>query len=110
MTGVDIWAAAAALVAGACLALRANMLKPDFTDWCSAPRAVWLGLFALSVVMTGAGINILSGGGASGREAATYTAMAVSAVLMLVNLHRQMIEARGAKEEAGHVDLETVNR
>lgn len=110
MTAVDIWAGMAALAAGACLALRANMLKPDFVGWCSAPRLVWLGLFMLSVVMTGVGINIMAGGHATGREAVVYTALAACAVVMLGNLHHQMLAARAAKEEAAHVGVETVNR
>lgn len=94
MTVIDLWATVMAFFASACLGLRSYMLKPSMAAWCSAPTTVWLALFGASVVLAAAGLNIMGEGTATAREAATYTAIAFAASVMLVNLHRQMLEAR----------------
>lgn len=93
MNGLDIWATAAYAIASVALGLRANMLKPHYGRWAQAPAAVWASIFVLSVA---AGIGVLSlvwprgaSSHATAREAMVATALAVAAVVLLINLHRQ---------------------
>jgi len=90
MIGLDLWTAVMSAVTCVCLGLRANMLKPGFSSWCSAPRVVWMSLLTLSLGAAITGLSIVRGGTpATAREAIVMTALAASALVMLVNLYRQ---------------------
>lgn len=90
MTGMDATAVIAAALASGWLALRAYMLKPAFGSWCTAPGRVWASLLALSVTCAIIALSILRGGGhATARETMLLIVLAVVAVMMLDNLHRQ---------------------
>lgn len=90
MTAMDLVAASAAFVAGGALAIRSYMLRPDFVSWCSAPRWVALSIMALSVACMIVGLSIVrSGVPATPREALLLVVLAVAALAMLFNLHRQ---------------------
>lgn len=88
MTPLDIVTVMNAGIAGLALALRGNMLKPEARAWASS-RAASLIVLALSVTMGGVAIDVFSRGGATPREAAIVTAVALSSVAMLVHLWRQ---------------------
>ncbi len=107
LTIVDAWAALAAATAGAFLALRSNMLKPGFAAWCDASAPVRLSLFILSVIMGGAVVSIVRGGGATPREAVWYSALAVVSVVMFANLVAQARARSPEKSPLTAVDLET---
>lgn len=90
MTGLDLTAIVAGTLASGWLALRAYMLKPAFQSWCSAPGRVWASLLALSVACAICALSILRGGGhATAREALLLIVLAITALVMLENLHRQ---------------------
>lgn len=88
MTPVDIWAAAAAFLAGSAIAIRGHMLRPHQRAWTHAPAAVWLCLAFLGITLLMAAVGLLFGLHASAHEAVIYTALAVTAVVMLWNLNR----------------------
>jgi hypothetical protein len=88
MAPLDIVTIGNAAIAGLALALRGNMLKPEAKAWASS-RAASLIILALSVTMGGVAIDVWSRGGATTREAAIVTAVAISAVAMLVHLWMQ---------------------
>lgn len=94
MTLLTFWAAAAALLASACLGLRANMLKPQFTSWTTAPVWVWVSIGILSVVELIVSASMFRGMSATPREAVVHTVLAVSSGIMLWNLERQAVERR----------------
>ena len=79
-----------AFISGSSLAIRANMLKPDLKAWVSAPNAVWLSLWALSLAYGMAACNLLLLDGKSGWMLILIcTASAISSVIMLGNLMYQ---------------------
>lgn len=88
MTGVDLWAAVALLVAACATALRRYMLKPGLGEWSAAPRAVQTALAALSISLAMGFITLCGGAHATPREAAIYTVLAVVTLVMLRNLNR----------------------
>ena len=88
MAPLDIVTVLNAGVAGLALALRGNMLKPETRAWASS-RTASLIIMGLSVTMGGVAIDVFNRGGATAREAAIVTAVAVSAVAMLVHLWMQ---------------------
>lgn len=98
---VDIWAFTAALVASAALALRSQMLRPTFHTLVDAPTMVWLSLSALGIACGGYAVTIASGNHAIAREAVLLTALAVSAVIMLINLRTQAKAATAAAAAGG---------
>lgn len=99
MTSVDLWALVAAFVAFVSLGLRANMLKPHLATWKTAPDWVWVSVSFLSICFGAACVNIMNGGHANVREAATYTAVAVASTALLVNL-----ALNGRNEPHGNAD------
>lgn len=90
MNTLDIVAALASGSACVTYGLRANMLKPMFNSWVSAPTFVWLPLVALSIIL---GANcwsiVRTGVHATPREVILLVALAVSSLCMLVNLNNQ---------------------
>lgn len=90
MTGMDLAAAGAAALASGCLAIRSYMLRPDFESWCSAPRWVTSAIMLLSVTCAIVALSVVrSGVHATPREALLLIVLAVTALAMLLNLHRQ---------------------
>lgn len=85
---VDLWAAAAAAVAGGALALRSNMLKPHHGVWALAPLPVRWALSGLAIALGMAAVSICGDAQASAREAMVYSVLAVSSVVMTWNLHK----------------------
>lgn len=87
---VDLWAGIAAATASAALGLRANMLKRQYSSWCSAPFPVVLALVLASACHAGVVLRLIGGRAhASPHEALVYTGTAAAAVVLLVNLARQ---------------------
>jgi len=89
---VSIWSAAAAATCCVALGLRANLLKPKVSI-CDAPTGVWISLIVLSMICGGAAVSLVFGERiikGTYREAVVYTALAVSSVIMLFNLMRQV--------------------
>lgn len=98
MDAVTLAAGVSAAAAGAFLALRANMLKPEFSSWPEAPGCVRWATFALSVVFGGYAWAVFVGGRpATGMELAITAAMAVYAFLLWLNLYRQ-VRAAGEQD------------
>lgn len=90
MTAIDHWAAISAAIACLFLGLRAEVLKPGVAKFHTAPTPVVLALAILSIAMAAAVISIWWGEGhATLREAWVYTGIAVSAVILFWNVHRQ---------------------
>lgn len=102
-TIIDTWAAIMAALACVALGVRANMLKPRFVSWNSAPPPVFLALAFQAIVAGCCAYQLLRGGHANLREAAFYTAAAVVGWVLLWNLDRQRHEAAKA---AAIVDAE----
>lgn len=91
MTLIDVWAATAATLAGACLAMRSNMLRPNLAHLVSAPSPVFFSLSLESMALLAAVVNIVRGGHASLREAIVYSVVAGAALVMLINLAAQRV-------------------
>lgn len=90
MTSVDLWAAVAATVAGACLGLRGELLKPDLRQFVSAPPWVFVGLLSLSAILLARAISLSFGGGhANAWEALVYSSNAITSAIMVFNVIRQ---------------------
>lgn len=100
MSGVDLWAALAASVACASIAMRANMLKPQHRAWAQAPAAVWASLMLLAIGLGMAAVNIWTGGQATAREALGYTVLAAVSLVLLRNVHREGVRSWRARERA----------
>ncbi len=88
MAPLDLVTSFSAGIAFLALALRSNMLKPEAKGWASS-RPASLTIFGLSVVMAGEGIDVYLHGGATVRELALVSAVALYAVAMLVHLWGQ---------------------
>jgi hypothetical protein len=88
MTPLDLVTILNAGIAGLALALRGNLLKPEAKAWASS-RTASLVIMGLSVTMGGVAIDVAGRGGTTPREAAIVTAVALSAVAMLVHLWMQ---------------------
>jgi hypothetical protein len=88
MAPLDLVTMVNAGAAALALALRGNMLKPEARAWASS-RAASLIILGLSVTMAGVAIDIHGRRGATAREAAIVTAVAISSVAMLIHLWRQ---------------------
>ncbi len=96
MTGPDLLAAIATGVTSAALALRANMLKPHFGSWYTAPRVVWLPLALLSIVMASVSFQLWRGVvHTPALFALAFFAQAVVSVSLLWNLARQSASRHG---------------
>lgn len=90
MSPVDVWAMLAAFTAAGALAMRSQMLRPEFRSLHDAPTLVYLSLAALGIVCGGYGFSILAGVvHALGREAVLLTALAIVAVVLFLNLRSQ---------------------
>lgn len=89
MTVIDTWAAIAAGLAAACLALRGELLKPNGAVFATAPTLVFASLIGLSLLMATRVVSILSGSHATAWEALTASGLAASSAIMLGNLWRQ---------------------
>ena len=97
MTSMDIVAAVAAGLASVWLAIRAYMLKPTFSSWCTAPGRVWASLLALSVTCAVVALSIIrSGVHATPRETLLLIVLAIVALVLLENLLRQSPQAAEA--------------
>lgn len=95
MSPLDMTAIVAGWLAFGWLAIRANMLKPRFRDWCSAPTLVWASLLVLGVICAIVALSIMrTGVAATPREAMLLIGIAFTALVMLINLHLQAA-ARG---------------
>lgn len=94
MTPLDCATAVNAAIAGLTLGLRGNMLKPEARAWASS-RPASLIIMGLSVTMGGVAIDAFGRGGATPRELAVVSAVAITSVLMLVHLWRQRQAPRG---------------
>lgn len=88
MAALDLVTMLNAAIAATTLALRANMLKPEARAWASS-RPASLIIMGLSVTLGGYAIDVFNKGGASAREAALVTVLAMTSTLMLVHLWRQ---------------------
>lgn len=86
------------------MGLRGFMLKPSLQKWVSAPTMVWFWLLVLSIACAHNVLSILGGAHALGREAAFYTALAVSSMVMLVNLYQQQASTDVLKQVIDHLD------
>lgn len=87
---VDGWAAAAAVIAAVALALRGELLKPERSAFFSGPMAVRLSITLVSILLGGRAVSIVkSGVHANAPEALVYSALAVSSLVLLVNLQCQ---------------------
>ena len=62
MSCIDVWAAIAAAVAAACLALRGEFLKPDCRAFATAATWVWLSLILLAAFLGARVVSLLFGG------------------------------------------------
>lgn len=91
---VDAVAAAASLIACGFLLLRRNMLRPSARTWHSAPPTVQLTLWCLAVYMGAVTLTIWFRHHATAREAVAYVLLAVSSVVMVINL-----DASGRRED-----------
>lgn len=90
MTAMDMIAASAGGLAFGWLAIRANMLKPRFDSWCSAPGLVWASLLLLGVTCGIVALSIVrTGVHATPREALLLVVLSATSLVMLINLHRQ---------------------
>lgn len=90
MTSMDLVAVIAGTLASGWLAIRAYMLKPTFASWCTAPGRVWVSLLGLSITCAICALSILRGDvRATARETLLLIVLAVVALVMLENLHRQ---------------------
>jgi hypothetical protein len=90
MDGLSLVAAMAAAVASVALGLRAQMLKPRLTSWPDAPACVAWATVGLSIVLGGYVVAIVDGYRATTGEAAIALALAAYAVLLWLNLLRQV--------------------
>jgi hypothetical protein len=106
LTGIDLWAAAAAAIAACAVGLRRYMLKPGVGDWAPAPWPVQLALAVLAISLGMAAISIAAGGHATAREAMVYTVVAGSGVVMAWNLHANG-RAAGSAHRHGAAGLVT---
>lgn len=88
MAPLDLFTAGAAGVGTLALALRGNMLKPEVKGWVSS-RGASLIIMGLSAAMGVETLHVWIHGGVTPREAWLVSAMAATAVLMLVNLWAQ---------------------
>lgn len=91
MTGADWIAFLAAAACSVAQGIRANMLKPSFGSWFTAPMLVWLPLALCSAVMAGAALYIVRGTHVPGLVAIVFVAQAIVAWAMLINLTRQSL-------------------
>lgn len=87
---LSLFTAVAAAVASIAFGLRAQMLKPALTSWPDAPACVAWAAVALSIVLGCYVVAVLDGYRASTGEAAILTALAAYAVLLWLNLLRQV--------------------
>lgn len=90
--------ASAAALAAIFLGLRAQMLKPMLASWPDAPRCVRYATFALSAVLGAYTVAVIDGYAPSTGEAVILSALAAYAILLWLNLYRQV--RRHSTEEA----------
>jgi hypothetical protein len=95
MDPISLFAAMAAAVASAAMGLRAQMLKPALTSWPDAPACVAWSAVGVSIVLGCYVVAVVDGYRATTGEAAILTAFAVYAVLLWVNLLRQVRRGSG---------------
>lgn len=84
----DALAFGSSLIAGVFLGIRRHMLRGEIGLWHTAPVGVQACLALMAIYMGGVAVSLLFGGHASPREAGAYFLLAVSAVVMVVNLDR----------------------
>lgn len=87
-TSWDALAFFSSLTACVFLLIRRQMLRDDLGLWHTAPRVVQACLSLLALYMGGVAITLLRGGHAGPREACAYLFLAITAVVMVVNLDR----------------------
>lgn len=85
---IDLWALSASALAAAFFAMRRHMLKPHLGTWAHAPLYVQLSLALMAIVMGAVALSIAIGYHSTQREALTYTALAIQAMIMMTNLNR----------------------
>lgn len=88
MAPLDIATCLNASIAFLALLLRGNMLKPEARGWADS-RPASVSIVTLSIAFAAEAIDVYQRGGATPREAAVVTAVALSSVIMLVHLWRQ---------------------
>lgn len=86
--------ASLAAIAAIFLGLRAQMLKPILASWPDAPRCVRWATFALSIMLGAYTVAVINGYPPSTGEAVLLFALAAYAVLLWLNLYRQ-VRGRG---------------
>lgn len=79
-----------AAIAAIFLGLRAQMLKPVLESWPDAPRCVRYATFALSAILGGYTVAVINGYDPSSGEAVILASLAAYAVLLWLNLYRQV--------------------
>lgn len=82
--------ASAAAIAAIFLGLRAQMLKPILESWPDAPRCVRYATFGLSAILGGYTVAVVNGYPPSTGEAVILLSLAAYAVLLWLNLYRQV--------------------
>lgn len=101
LTPVDVWAFVAAGAACIATGIRAEMLKPEISTFVNAPAWVHNSLTLLSIAMAVAAMSVFGSGKTTPREAMIYTVIAVAAVTLLLNLHKQRHEEKTKDETDG---------
>lgn len=84
----DALAFGSSVTAGAFLGIRRYMLRASIGLWHTAPVGVQACLSLLAIYMGCVSVSLLLGDHASPREATAYFLLALSAVVMVVNLDR----------------------
>lgn len=100
---LDLFAGVCSAAACVALGLRANLLKKEISGTFSAPWAVWASLWFLAAICGASAVSLLGGPGMkpAARAALIMAALAVSSVVMLVNLVLQRPPAAAGAAEAG---------
>lgn len=84
----DALAFFSSLTACVFLLIRRHMLRGDLTLWHTAPSVVQACLSVLALYMGLVAISLLHGSHATPREASAYLILAVTSIVMVVNLDR----------------------
>lgn len=89
---LSILAAALAAFAAVFLALRAQMLRPEFASWPESPRCVRWASFILSIALATYVVAVVQGYRATTGEVGILAPLAAYAFLLWVNLQRQTVK------------------
>ena len=82
--------ASLAAIAAIFLGLRAQMLKPGLESWPDAPRCVRFSTLGLSIMLGAYTVAVVNGYAPSSGEAFILATLAAYAVLLWLNLYRQV--------------------